>query len=213
MCYQVDIQKAMEDKEAGIANEKTVFGSLIESNLPPEEKSVQRLGDEAIALFVAATETISWALSVITYHVLANPEILEKLTAEVSQVVNDNGELPSWAGLEKLPYLSGVIYEGLRLSYGVASRTSRVPTGEDLVYRGEWTPKGSKTSSGVEYVIPRGYAIGMSSAITHHDERIFPDSHSFLPERWFDENKQHRKELDRSLLSFSKGSRTCIGVQ
>ncbi|KAG9234593.1 benzoate 4-monooxygenase cytochrome p450 [Amylocarpus encephaloides] len=208
----VDIKQAKEDKEAGIINEKTVFGSLIESTLPPNEKSVQRLSDEAIALFIAATETISWALSVITYHVLTRAEILEKLTAEVSQVVDDKGELPSWAALEKLPYLGAVIYEGLRLSYGVASRTSRVPTGEDLVYCGDWTPKGSKTSTRAEYVIPRGYAIGMSSAITHHDESIFPDSHSFLPERWLDERNQHRKELDRSLLSFSKGSRTCIGV-
>jgi cytochrome P450 len=208
------VKKAKAEKEAGIMKEgRTIFGSLLESDLPPSEKSVQRLTDEATALFVAGTETISWALTVITYHVLSRPEMLKKLTAEVAQVVDSSGELPSWAALEKLPYLGAVIYEGLRLSYGVASRTSRIPTGEDLVYRGDWTPKGSTTSTRAEYVIPRGYAIGMSSAITHHDESVFPNSHSFLPERWLDEKNQHRRELDSSLLSFSKGSRACIGMK
>lgn len=139
--------------------------------------------------------------------------MLETLTAEVAQVVDSLGELPSWAALEKLPYLGAVIHEGLRLSYGVASRTSRIPTSEDLVYRGVWTPEGSTTSQKIECIIPRGYAIGMSSVIMHHDESVFPDSHSFLPERWLGEKNQRRKDLDRSLLAFSKGSRACIGMK
>jgi cytochrome P450 len=205
LCDQVDlanhVKKAKAEKEAGIVREgRTIFGSLLESDLPPSEKSVQRLTHEATSLFAAGTETISWTLAVITYHVLSNPEILKALTAEVTQVVDSSGELPSWAALEKLPYR-------------VASRTSRIPTGEDLVYRGVWASKGSTTSRRIECVIPRGYAIGMSSVIMHHDESIFPDSHSFLPERWLDEKKQHRRDLDRSLLSFSKGSRACIGMK
>lgn len=90
--------------------------------------------------------------------------------------------------------------EGLRLSYGVSARTARIATGEDLVYRGEWNKKD------VEYVVPRGYAVGMSTAITHHDENLFPDSHRFLPERWID--SQNRP--DRGLMSFGKGSRRCL---
>lgn len=218
MCHQIDmpnhVKKAKAEKEAGTMKEgRTIFGSLLESDLPPSEKSVQRLTDEATSLFAAGTETISWALAVITYHTLSKPEILERLTAEIAQVVDSSGELPSWAALERLPYLGAVIYEGLRLSYGVASRTSRIPTGEDLVYRGVWTPKGSTAPTRAEHVIPRGYAIGMSSVIIHHDENVFPDSNFFLPERWLDEGNQHRKELDRYLLSFSKGSRACIGIK
>lgn len=208
------VKKAKAEKEAGIMNEsRTIFVSLLESDLPPNEKSVQRLTDEATSLFVAGTETISWALVVITYHIISKPELLEKLTAEVTQVVDSSRELPPWAALEQLPYISYVIYEGLRLSYGVASRTSRIPTGEDLIYRGDWTRQGSKTPTRAEYVIPRGYAIGMSSVIIHHDESVFPDSHSFLSERWLDEKNQHREGLDRSLLSFSKGSRAYIGMK
>jgi cytochrome P450 len=207
------VKRAKADVDKGLDDGTTVFASLFRSDLPLSEKAHQRLTDEGFSLFAAGTETVSWALAVVTYHLLTKPTMLEKVTAEVNQVVDSSGQLPSWAVLEKLPYLGAVIHEGLRLSYGLASRTSRVPTGEDLIYSGEWTPKGGEESRKVEYVIPRGYAIGMSSVITHHDEKVFPESHSFLPERWLDEKNQHRKELDRSLLAFSKGSRGCIGIK
>lgn len=160
----------------------------------------------------AGTETTAWALSVITYFVLTNPDILARMTQELLPVVPDPLSIPPWQTLEKLPYLSSVIAEGLRLSYGVSARTARVATGETLVYRGEWTPAGAKAPVPVTHVIPRGSAIGMSAAISHHDEKYYPDSYSFKPERWLDENGQHRKELDKAFLPFSKGSRSCIGM-
>ncbi|KAL9065703.1 MAG: hypothetical protein Q9157_007387, partial [Trypethelium eluteriae] len=206
------VKKAQADLDNGFDNGTTVFASLLQSDLPPSEKSLQRMTEEGFSLFAAGTETVSWALTVISYHLLTKPAMLEELTAEVSGVVDSSGQLPPWATLEKLPYLGAVVHEGLRLSYGLASRTSRIATAEDLIYRGDWTPKGSQTSTIANYVIPRGYAIGMSSAIMHHDERFFPHSHCFLPDRWLDEKKQHRKQLDRALLAFSKGSRGCIGI-
>lgn len=133
------VKKAQVDLDMGLDNGTTVFGSLLQSDLPPNEKSLQRLTEEGFSLFAAGTETVSWALTVITYHLLAKPAMLEKLAAEVSQVVDSSGQLPPWAALEKLPYLGAVIHEGLRLSYGLASRTSRIATAEDLVYRGDWT--------------------------------------------------------------------------
>jgi cytochrome P450 len=69
----------------------TVFGSLLESDLPPSEKSVQRMTEEAISLFAAGTETVSWALTVVTYHLLTKPAMLEKVTAELGQVVDSSG--------------------------------------------------------------------------------------------------------------------------
>ncbi|VBB84788.1 Putative cytochrome P450 E-class, group I [Podospora comata] len=205
---QANLDKGVDDSE------KTVFGSVLQNkDLPPAEKTLQRLVEEGFSLFVAGTETVSWALTVITYHVLTKPEILRKLTDEVREAVRaNNGEVPDWKTLEGLPYLGAVLYEGLRLSYGLASRSSRVAPTEDLFYQGTWKRPGANKEEKAQYVIPRGYAIGMSAVITHHDESIFPDSHSFIPERWLDEKNQHRKDLDRALLSFSKGSRGCIGI-
>lgn len=200
------VAKTKADLDAGIRIERpTVFGTLLESELDVYEKRLDRLAEEAAAVVAAGTETTSWALAVITYHLLDKPQLLTKLRKELEGAVADSTKLPQWTVLEKLPYLGAVVQEGLRLSYGVSARTAREPTQENLIYRGEFNKKP------VELVLPKGYAIGMSSAITHHDESVFPDSHAFVPERWLDEDNQRRKELERGLLSFSKGSRACLG--
>lgn len=202
------VRQAKADMNAGMKHDRpTIFAELLESDLEALEKGPQRLADEAAAVVGAGTETTSWALTVMTYHLLKKPDLLAKLTAELKTVIHDSQNLPAWLVLEALPYLGAVIQEGLRLSYGVSSRTARIATEENMVYRGEWNKKP------IEYIVPRGYAIGMSAAVTHHDERAFPDSTAFIPERWLDENNQRRKDLDRSMLAFSKGSRSCLGMK
>jgi cytochrome P450 len=96
--------------------------------------------------------TFQWTLSVISFYILSQPTIQAKLASELQHT--DPTTL-SWAVLEKLPYLSAVVAEGLRLSYGVSTRIPRVPRDEHLVYRGEVKGHGK-----VEYVIPKGTAIG-----------------------------------------------------
>jgi len=62
----------------------------------------------------------------------------------------------------------------------------------------------------------------------HHDEALFPDSHSFVPERWLGnpgapvlhtpasvaggKGDAGGKLLSRYLVAFMKGSRTCVGM-
>lgn len=53
--------------------------------------------------------------------------------------------------------------------------------------------------------------ISMSSLMMHHNENVFPQSHTFSPERWADQ-EDGGKALERYLVSFSKGSRQCIGM-
>lgn len=45
----------------------------------------------------------------------------------------------------------------------------------------------------------------------HHNETVFPDSYSFIPERWMD--LEQRKTLEKYLVAFTKGSRQCIGMK
>ncbi|ROV92811.1 hypothetical protein VPNG_09114 [Cytospora leucostoma] len=199
------IEEIREGQRAGVLYERpTIIGAILDSDLRDKEKSTSRVADESFAVVGAGTETTAWALTVMTHRLLSNREILERLTQELQHTVKDPRRLPSWTVLEKLPYLSAVIQESLRLSYGVSARTARVATQEDLVYQGEWDKKP------IRYVIPRGYAIGMSAVITHHDENIFPRSHEFRPDRWLD--PERRRELERGILGFGKGSRACLGM-
>lgn len=207
------INQTRENVEAGlIRSEKraTIFGSLLlEEELQSTEKGTKRLAAEGFAILGAGTETTASALAVITYHLLTKPHLLVKLTAELERfgITKSPRELPAFPDLEKLPYLGAVIQEGLRLSYGVASRTARIATEEDLVYRGEWNKKR------VEFFIPRGYAVGMSTYITHHDETLFPNSDEFIPERWLDDQNNRRKEVEKGMMAFSKGSRKCLAMK
>ena len=49
----------------------------------------------------------------------------------------------------------------------------------------------------------------MTAALLHHDERNFPESKVFKPERWVGERG---KALERHLVAFSGGSRICLGL-
>lgn len=204
------VRKATEDHGAGVVSDRpTLVGSILESQYDAAKlhaKVESWISDEATTIVGAGTASTAWVLSVITFNLLSRPAVLTQLTEELRVAIQDPLDLPSWTTLEKLPYLSGVIQEGLRLSYGSPARSARVATEEDLVYIGEQDKKP------IRYVIPRGYAVGMSAAILHHDESFFPDSYAFQPERWL-VVAEHRKELDRAMLVFSKGSRMCLGMK
>jgi cytochrome P450 len=44
----------------------------------------------------------------------------------------------------------------------------------------------------------------------HENPRIFPEPHEFRPDRWLQGRSKER--LDRYLAPFSKGTRSCIGI-
>lgn len=48
----------------------------------------------------------------------------------------------------------------------------------------------------------------------HHDERIYPKSFEFVPERWLNNPREpaDQKHLKRYMTSFGKGTRICLGM-
>lgn len=170
-----------------------------------------RLSQESQTIIGAGTETTAWTLSVILCYLLSQPATLSNLERELAPVIRDPKNLPTWAVLEKLPYLSAVILEGLRLSYGVATRLQRISPDEPLYFRS--SVKSEKHESTVDYVIPPGTPVGMTSVLVHHNPDIFPNPLEFMPERWLDESGLRTKGLNGFLLSFSKGSRQCLGIK
>jgi cytochrome P450 len=189
-----------EDKTNTDAQYPTIFHELLKSNLPPQEKSLSRLDDEALGTIGAGATTIAWALVTISFHLISNPPILKKLQTELKAAFPDPRIEPGLPQLEKLPYLSACIQEGIRLSYGLAARHARVSQDKATKYK-EWR-------------IPAGTPVSMTIVDVHHDEHIYPNSRSFVPERWLDNPKTKEGEsLSRYFVSFGKGSRSCIGIK
>lgn len=197
------ITVTMEARKHDGKKADTIFNSILDSGLPPSEVSVSRLQQEAISVTGAGIETTMRALSVTTYHVLANPDIKARLVAELRAAIPDGSArgtaMPSWDSLMQLPYLTAVINEGLRFSYGTTQRMPRIAP-VDLQYKG--------------WLIPKGVIVGMDSYAMSHDEVIFPNSFAFIPDRWLGNPKApDGKQLTRYLAAFGRGTRSCVGMQ
>lgn len=82
---------------------KTVYHSLLASNLPLREKTVDHMSNNAFILIVAGGETTAKVLTVITYYLLANRVILQRLRDELEEASSDG--LPELKVLEQLPLL------------------------------------------------------------------------------------------------------------
>jgi len=78
---------------------------MFNADVPAEEKTIDRLTEEGILFVVAGNETTGNALSIMTFHLLNNPNILQKLKKELIHAMPDPVVPASWQELEKLPYL------------------------------------------------------------------------------------------------------------
>jgi cytochrome P450 len=177
--------------------EGQIFDSMLDAEVPDSEKTVERLAMEAQLLVLAGMLTTAHTLMTIVYHVLANPEVLTRLMDELSNVSAGSIEAVPLSALEKLPYLTAVIYEGLRVGYGVPHRLQRVSPDMSLQYG--------------KYTIPPGTPVSMSAMLQHEDPEIFPEPKKFLPERWLPIETEGQR-LHGYLVPFSKGSRQCVGM-
>ncbi|KAH6721507.1 cytochrome P450 family protein [Leptodontidium sp. MPI-SDFR-AT-0119] len=171
----------------------TIFHELLYSDLPEAEKSDARLGDEAQLIIAAGLVTTSWALTVASFHISKNPEILQNLRKELAAAGSTSTKPLDWHKLEQLPYLSGCVHEGIRLAHGITTRDPRLAPDTAIKY-GDW-------------VIPPNTPVSMTNVDILMNESIFPDPKEFVPERWID-----NPGLERYFVPFGKGSRACAGI-
>ncbi|KOC14711.1 benzoate 4-monooxygenase cytochrome P450 [Aspergillus flavus AF70] len=176
---------------------KNVFDAIAAADVAPQEKTLRRLEEEGAALFGAGIETTARALTVAMSHLISDETMIRKLRDELKQVMFSPTSRPTWAELEQLPYLTGVVNESLRLSFGLVARSPRVSPIESLAYG--------------EYVIPPGTPVSQSAYFVHMNPQVFPEPESFNPERWI-KAAEKGQYLSRFLVAFSKGSRQCLGM-
>ncbi|KAJ5374167.1 Cytochrome P450 [Penicillium concentricum] len=175
--------------------------SMFDLILQPDAKSglpapsIDDLTAEALVFLVGGEESTANTLIHGTFHVLNNPQIKSKLQQELSNAILVDQPMPTADTLEKLPYLRAVVKESLRFSHGAPGRLPRV------------VPPSGATLCG-QY-IPPGTVLSLSQYVYNTDGSIFPDPKCFRPERWLGNDFKY---LDRHLVSFSRGSRGCIGI-
>jgi cytochrome P450 len=200
--YQKDtvakvVARAKEQEKPGASADAPLLEKVIrESALPDQEKTVYRMSAETNVLISAGTDTTARTLAIAHFFIISRPDVHSRLLAELRSVMPTPGApVPPWAELERLPFLSGVVLESLRVSDSVPSRLHRVAPDEDLQYG--------------ECVIPRGTTFGQSNWFIHNDPDCFPDPKSFSPERWLGPDADRQR---RHMVAFGRGTRMCLGL-
>lgn len=205
------VNEILQSKAQSIAGDNpgkkvkpNIYHQLLSSDLPPADLTPQRLIEEGVSITTAGFTTTGRALTTGLTHLILNPAILSKLRSELSTAMpplsstTTPADLPSWSDLQALPYLSAVVKESIRLSWGAAFRLNRTTK----------TPITYSSPSGKTYIFPPGTSISFTNPDVLMDPDHFPDPEAFRPERWIESGKA----LERYWVPFGKGARMCVGM-
>ncbi|KAF2681423.1 pisatin demethylase [Lentithecium fluviatile CBS 122367] len=149
------------------------------------------------ALFIiAGTETTAGFLTGLFNLITRaeNKHILHTLTKEIRENFEKDEDL-TYEALSKLPYLTAVLEEGLRMFPSAPIGFVRT------------VPAGGDTVSG--HFVPGGTTVSVCMWAATHSSRNFSAPYEFRPERWLDRSTGADK-LGAS-NPFSLGPRGCIG--
>ncbi|TGO44595.1 hypothetical protein BOTNAR_0785g00010 [Botryotinia narcissicola] len=153
---------------------------------------------EAVDILVAGADTTAFTLCIASYHITRNKAIKERLMHDLKDAIPNAEQMPSLVELEQIPYLYACVKEALRVAMPVPGRLPRiVPKSKDaFVVDGK--------------IVPPGTVVGMSTYTMHNSAKIWgPDAQELNTDRWIGSDG---KRLNDHLCTFSKGARSCIGV-
>lgn len=147
----------------------------------------QELRDELMTLLLAGYETTATAMAWGLYWIYRKPEVRRKLIQEL----NSLGENPDPISVSRLPYLTAVCNETLRI-YPVALATFMRRAEEPVEL--------------LDYQIKPGSEVWGCIYLLHHREDLYPNSKEFKPERFIE-----RQFSPYEFMPFGGGARRCIG--
>uniref|UniRef100_A0A667WJD1 Cytochrome P450, family 2, subfamily N, polypeptide 13 n=1 Tax=Myripristis murdjan TaxID=586833 RepID=A0A667WJD1_9TELE len=147
----------------------------------------------SLDLFVAGTETTSTTLLWALTFLIKNPDVQEKVQAEIDRVIGQTRQ-PTMADRPNMPYTDAVIHEIQRMGNIVPLNGLRMAA-KDTTLGGYFIPKGTA-------LMPM-----LTSVLFDKNEWETPDT--FNPRHFLDaEGKFVRRE---AFLPFSAGKRVCLG--
>ncbi|XP_049268786.1 cytochrome P450 3A14-like [Rhipicephalus sanguineus] len=141
-------------------------------------------------------DTTSTSLSYLTYLLAKHQDVQDRVRKEINDAVSSTEELDYETVTRKLPYLSQVVNEALRLYPPVLTFTSRKAV-NDFEYNGVHYKAGTCFLSPTLHI--------------HRDERYWPDPLNFNPERFAPENEGNFRKV--AYQAFGIGPRYCVGMR
>ncbi|KAF2165317.1 hypothetical protein M409DRAFT_67187 [Zasmidium cellare ATCC 36951] len=174
---------------------KNIFANMLAESEKGEEGALddRDVEIEATALFIAGTDTTAVSLTYLIWAVLRKPDLRIQLENEVSTLP----EVYTDADTEKLPFLSAVIEETMRLYGAAPGMLPRI------------VPPGGVDMGG--FYIPQGMTVTTHAYSAHRDPEVFPDPLEFNPRRWLGDEAAVAS-MKAALSGFGSGARSCLGI-
>lgn len=158
---------------------------------PDQVLSPQELHDQTMVMFQAGHETTSTAMTWWSGLIARHPAVARHIHAEIDAVLQ--GQTPTPATLQQLPWLQASLKEALRLYPPAAILFTRRACQD--VKCGPWT-------------LPKGHLIAFTPYVIQRDARWFESPHEFRPERFMPGAPDIPKG---TWMPFGSGPRVCIG--
>ncbi|NNH69555.1 cytochrome P450 [Nocardia uniformis] len=151
----------------------------------------QQIADELKTYLLAGHETTGCGLAWTLYELAEHPDVTERLAAELERELD--GRPPEAADLPRLPYLTQIVDEALRLHPAIPMFPRE--TTRDVEIGG--------------YHLPARSTLFISSHTVHHDPRHWPEPDTFDPDRFAPDRP---KPVPYTHFPFGGGARRCIGA-
>lgn len=149
----------------------------------------KELRDELVTVLAAGHETTATALCWAFERILNHPAVEDRLRAEIAGVAHNRALTAE--DLPRLEYLDATIKEVLRMR-PVITTVARKLTAPVKIR---------------EWEIPAGILVAPAIDMIHRREDLYPDPHSFKPERFLGKNPD-----PYTFFPFGGGTRRCIGM-
>ncbi|KAL9073901.1 MAG: hypothetical protein Q9157_004568 [Trypethelium eluteriae] len=198
---------------------RSIFHSILfNPNISPDEQKPKRMAQEGFGVVGTGGETTGRIVTTAMFFLLEKKsDALERLKRELAETLSQPGAKIDLKTLERLPWLTAVIKETLRIAPVLTSRLPVVSPDKALRYRDWNIPPGVghnfARSVGWKLIeISRQVAVSITLRDILLDPAIFEDPMEFKPERWLPENPELDR-ISRYYLPFSCGSRMCLGMK
>ncbi|KAJ2085828.1 hypothetical protein IW138_006088 [Coemansia sp. RSA 986] len=176
-----------------------ILQRLVNARDPLSGKHIdlESMTDEVLLLLIVGTDTTSNTLSWTTLYLLYYPDVYERLKREVRSTFTDKGATIRYdMARAKLPYLTAVVYESMRLHTIVSG------------YLPRRVPDSGAHVMDDKYFLPQGTEVCISLYPCHRNKMIWKNPNKFDPERFMGPDAEDRI---RDVLAFSSGVRICVG--
>jgi unspecific monooxygenase len=183
------LQAEIDERRTTETNGQTDVLSLMMAARDEQGQAMtdEELRDELLTILLAGHETTATTLAWAFYQIHQHPDVQEQLLQEL----DDLGENPAPMEIAKLPYLTAVCQETLRMYPVLPGIFPRVANSSVKV---------------AGYSFDNGTILMPTIYLVHYREDLYPHAQQFVPARFCD-----RQYSPSEYFPFGGGSRRCLG--